>query len=171
MLLVGLDRSQRGAGQARRRGVRDEAQAYRPRGCNGCLPRSCNGGGRSATRLSSVHDLDLRPLRSSLGGVEHWDAPGVGNTFSWNTDYYGLLTTTVRREVTTSTLAFVSVTPATGWTAVVEKTGPPKIVVQYTNTGGGGGAAPNTLRFRTFFSVNPNSGRMAENITECVPAT
>jgi hypothetical protein len=111
---------------------------------------------------------------AALGGVEHWDAPGVGNTFSWNNDYplYGqLLTTTVGREVTTSTLALVSVAPATGWTAVVEKPGPPKIVVQYTNTGGGGGAAPNTLRFRTFFSVNPNSGRMAENVTECVPAT
>jgi len=111
---------------------------------------------------------------AALGGVEHWDAPGVGNTFSWNNDdplYGPLLTTTVGREVTTSSLALISVTPATGWTAVVEKTGPPRIVVQYTNTGSGGGVPANTLRFRTFFSVNPNSGRMAENVTECVPAT
>jgi hypothetical protein len=109
------------------------------------------------------------------GGVGHFDAPGAGNTFSWNTDYplYSglLLGTVVVLEKTVSTLSLVSVQPGTGWTYVVEKAGTPRIDVQYTNTGGGGDAPANTLRFRTFFSIDTSRERIAENVTACVPAT
>ena len=104
-----------------------------------------------------------------------FDAPGVGRTFSWNTDYpsgsYLLVGTVKALETSTTTLVFVSAKPGAGWTDVVNKTGPPKVVVQFTNTGGGGGVPPNTLRLRLFFTIDPYYQRITENIAVCVPAT
>jgi hypothetical protein len=105
-----------------------------------------------------------------------FDAPGVGRTFSWNTDYpsgsYLLVGTVKALETSTTTLVLVSAKPGTGWTDVVNKAGPPKVVVQFTNTGGGGGVPPNTLRLRLFFTIDPPYyQRITENIAVCVPAT
>ncbi len=104
-----------------------------------------------------------------------FDAPGVGRTFSWNTDYpsgsYQLMGTVSALETSPTTLTLVSATSGRGWTDVVNMAGPPKVVVQFTNTGGGGGAPVDTLRIRTFFTIDPNYERITENLAVCVPAT
>jgi hypothetical protein len=106
-----------------------------------------------------------------------YDAAGVGVTDTLNAFYP---TTTYPYIVITSALTFVEVSttwlrlkstaPDPGWTDVIIKTGNPRIDVQSTNTGGGGGQPPNTVRLRTFFTINKNL-RIQLNCTVCVPAT
>lgn len=109
------------------------------------------------------------------------NAPGVGKTFKMGTGFgsgngteYGGITTGLEQSLTSLTL--VSETHLTpGWTAVINQAGPPKVVVQFTNTGGGG-LPPNTYRLRSFFSIEttprtPGAYYIVENFALCVPAT
>jgi hypothetical protein len=109
------------------------------------------------------------------------DAPGVGKTFTLSTGdgqlgqpWYGGEVT--GRETSTTTLTLVSVHLSPGWTDVINQAGPPKVVVQFTNTGGGGPLPPNTYRIRSFFSIEttprtPGAYYIVENQATCVPAT
>jgi hypothetical protein len=119
------------------------------------------------------------------GGQQEGDAqtiaaPGIGKTFKTGTGFgsgngpeYGGITTGLEQSLTSLTL--VSVTHLTpGWTAVVNQAGPPKVVVQFTNTGGGG-LPPNTYRLRSFFTIRPYQGTsiyvITLNTATCVPAS
>jgi IPT/TIG domain-containing protein len=102
-----------------------------------------------------------------------FDALGVGVTDTKNAAYP---TTTSPYIVTTSALTFVEVSttqlqlestaPDPGWTDVIINTGDPQITVESTNTGGGGGEPANTLRLRTFLTINTNL-RIQQNYTVC----
>jgi hypothetical protein len=108
-------------------------------------------------------------------------APGIGKTFTLSTGFgqlnqpeYGGETTGLETSTTTLTLVKVHLSP--GWTDVINQAGPPKVVVQYTNTGGGGPLPPNTYRIRSFFSIEQwpvASGTywVVENDSICAPAT
>lgn len=109
------------------------------------------------------------------------NAPGIGKTFvlgtgdgQLNQPIYGGVVTGKETSLTTLTLVNVQLSP--GWTDVINRAGPPKVVVQFTNTGGGGPLPPNTLRIRSFFSIEQwpaASGAyyIVENQATCVPAT
>jgi hypothetical protein len=111
---------------------------------------------------------------SNLGA---FDSPGVGVTeaknaaYPINTSPYIVIASALTFvEVSTTRLKLKSTSPDPGWTDVIVKTGTPRIDVQSTNTGGGGGQPPNTVRLRTFMTINKNL-RIQQNYTVCVPAT
>jgi hypothetical protein len=115
------------------------------------------------------------------GGEMNFVPPGVGKTATWSTGYGQLNQPWDGGEVTVletspTTLTLVSVQLSPGWTDVINQAGPPKVVVQFTNTGGGGGVPANTLRLRSFFRIyltrhTTNVYQVTENIAVCVPAT
>lgn len=151
------------------------------------------GGTMAASALapqvaSAAHDTTHSAIKwvchyeggQSEGDAYSITAPGVGKDFVMGTGdgpgngtEYGGVTTGLETSLTSLTL--ISVTQLTpGWTAVVNQAGPPKVVVQFTNTGGGG-LPPNTLRLRSFFTIEPWHGSsnyvIVENVATCVPAS
>ena len=114
------------------------------------------------------------------GATQVFPAPGVGQARSYGTGYgyankpvYGGQTRVV--ETSTTTLTFVSVHLSPGWTDVINQAGPPKVTVQFTNTGGGGGRPANTVRLRSFFTIylehnTTNVYLIKEQLAICAPA-